>query len=93
MAVESNRHPKESNTMNTGSISASATGPEIAEVAEKILEATKNYSPSHILMACLALVMVLQKPEITSEELEVVITDVSTYVVTVLGQNEGVVAN
>ena len=79
--------------MNAGMISATATGDQIAEIVDKIDMAVEGYPSSHVLMACIALTVVMQKPDITPDALERAIYDVSQYVVMLLGDAEDTSAN
>ena len=56
--------------MDTGLISATATGDQVAEIVDKIDAAVAGYPYTHVIMGCLALVIVTQKPDITPEALE-----------------------
>ena len=79
--------------MDTGLISATATGDQVAEIVDKIDDAVSGYPYSHVIMGCLALVIVTQKPDITPEALEKAIFDVSQYVVMLLGDQGDTSAN
>lgn len=73
---------------NSHIVESTATGQEIADIVAGVQEALLGVPRGHAIIACLSMALILQNPDISPEQLQSGIKDVSRYVCLLLEGEE-----
>lgn len=79
--------------MNTPIVETQATGKQVEVLVDKILRVLDGEDRAHGILACLTLALILEKENITPEQIQEGVLGTSQYICAFLGETEGTAIN